>query len=966
MAVGNIAPITGGHYGVKSNASNFVYHDGRWVLQDTNTLYEQMPLGAVGSRTGWGDGTTQNVTVLTVTNLAGRSYDVGYDYVNGDYKVVSYKGAGGASYLQTVPYTPGTDTYGTTVADKLDDGQFNNSAFDSQQISFIVDQQGNTLIFALGDSSDITSMSPKDGLLVAYDGLSNTNPDYVQIESGFNRNDGTSIRSLDAFTFMKGSVEWVGVVYCGASSFKIAYHTTETTLSNYSSGWIVEDIGLPAGDSIDDHVCARSINGELYASVKGDTLSDHLYLLHGVIDTATNNSSFTFYNYSTAGSRGVVALTDNDYYLIYEDRTTSPTTISYKTYPLGDLSINPASAGTVVIDADISITNPSSSAHNVSSDMGFIPVSGETTNNELWHGRIDLTAVPSTPRITAKGTITTPASNGDVSISGLSFTPKLILFYRGNTTSSGSDYELTCGAASGTALADQWVICANSDNAKTTSEVARYINTGSCLAVIAASSNTLRSEGNLKSIESDGFTIEFTTTLSAFGYTYIAFGGNDLDIDVGTLTVPSTDSTDFSATGLSFQPKAVQVASAWFDSLGTLGANAFTTLGVSTGAGESFSIQSGMRDNKTTSDTYRYISNTKILKRGLNQGVAPDVEVSFKQFNSDGFTLTADSAPGGTSPLPYIAWGGNINVKKTQVTQPATNGVQNITGLGFEPDFTFTYSAQLTSSSIDSTNTVANSSLSIGFSDGVNSYAWETRDDNGLSTTSSYKVGFDGIYSGGTNVSARTGQATYANASDGFDLTWTDNDGTQREIFALSIGAIPAADIDVNPNVVNSDSVANNPTLQFNVDTNVIGQTTNTSSISNNPALQFNTDINITGFTVNSNSVVINPAITVSSNITVNGQAVNSGSLSNNPLISITSGVFIAGQTVNTESASNNPSLQFNIDIAGQTTNTLSNSINPAIQIGEITYTLDSATNINALSLSVNINAPILSTNING
>lgn len=414
MAVGNIAPVTGGHYGVKSNASNFVYHDGRWVLQDTSTLYEQMPIGAVGSRTGWGDGTTQNAAVTTVTSLGGRSYDVGYDYVNEDYKVVSYKGAGGASYLHTVPYTVGTDTYGATVANKLDSGQFNNSAFDSKQMSFIVDQQGNTLIFALGDSSDGTSMSPKNGLLVAYSGFSNTNPSYAQIESGFNRNDGTGRWSLDAFTFMKGSAEWVGVVYCGSSSFKIAYHPTETTLSNYSSGWVVETIGVPAGDSVDDHICARSINGELYASVKGDTLDDHLYLIHGVIDTVTNNSSFTFYNYTTAGSRGIVALTGSDCYLIYEDRTTSPTTISYKTYPLGGLSINPASAGTVVIDADISITNPASSAHNVSSDMGFIPVSGETTNNELWHGRIELAAIPvdmsasfsATSSITAAKTIT--------------------------------------------------------------------------------------------------------------------------------------------------------------------------------------------------------------------------------------------------------------------------------------------------------------------------------------------------------------------------------------------------------------------------------------------------------------------------------------------------------------------------------------------------------------------------------
>jgi len=404
MAIGNIAPVTGGHYEVKSNASNFVYHDGRWTLQDTSNIYEEMSLGAAGTRTGWGDGVAQNTEKLTVPSLGGRSYDVDYDSVNDEYGLIGYKGAGGASYLFTIPYNPVSNSYGTSVANKLDSGQFNNSAFDSEQMSLIVDQQGNQLIFALGSSNDSTSMSTKDGLLVAYNGFSNTNPDYTQIESGFNREADGNIRSLDGFTFMKGAVEWVGVVYCGATNFKIAYHQTESNPSDYSTGWVVETMGLPVGDSIDDHVCARSINGELYASVKGDTLSDHLYLIHGVIDTDTNNSTFTFNNYSTAGSRGIVVLDELNYYLIYEDRSTSPAKITYKKYLLDNTNITPTtSIATVLIDAEVGITSPASSSHNVTADMGFIPVSAfVTTTNELWHGRIEILSAP-TSSITVSG-----------------------------------------------------------------------------------------------------------------------------------------------------------------------------------------------------------------------------------------------------------------------------------------------------------------------------------------------------------------------------------------------------------------------------------------------------------------------------------------------------------------------------------------------------------------------------------
>ena len=50
--------------------------------------------------------------------------------------------------------------------------------------------------------------------------------------------------------------------------------------------------------------------------------------------------------------------------------------------------------------------------------------------------------------------------------------------------------------------------------------------------------------------------------------------------------------------------------------------------------------------------------------------------------------------PDSAQPLCYIAWGGNINAAKVNVTQPTSSGTQNITGLGFEPSFTFMYSDQ--------------------------------------------------------------------------------------------------------------------------------------------------------------------------------------------------------------------------------------------------------------------------------
>jgi hypothetical protein len=389
--------------------------------------------------------------------------------------------------------------------------------------------------------------------------------------------------------------------------------------------------------------------------------------------------------------------------------------------------------------------------------------------------------------LTATGTIITPASNGDVVVTGVGFTPKLIMFIRAG---SSNDSNFCMGAATAT---DQWVAAHFDRNNATPPAPSRYSSFTSCLAIVNSTGTGINSQGSLASIEADGFTVTFTATVAAFGYTWIAFGGVDLDVAVGNIAMPATATTDFSATGLSFQPKAIQVATEWNG--GTpLAGSYFTTLGFATGAGSASSIQAGSR-NYTPSEAFRYVSDTKILKRGLTTGVAPDVEISFKQFNTNGFTLTADIAPGSTQPLPYIAWGGNINVAKVNVTQPVGDGVQSITGVGFAPSFSFMYSSQIQAGSTDSSVTSGRAALSLGFSDGTNSIAVSKSANDNVTTSNTFSDSFTGIYTGGTSLVSVSGEATYANTADGFDLTWSSNDGIQRELFGLVIGSAGSAGV---------------------------------------------------------------------------------------------------------------------------------------------------------------------------
>jgi uncharacterized membrane protein YcgQ (UPF0703/DUF1980 family) len=552
---------------------------------------------------------------------------------------------------------------------------------------------------------------------------------------------------------------------------------------------------------------------------------------------------------------------------------------------------------------------------------------------------------------------------------------------------------------------NQAVSAIGTRNNSATSSTSREHLSGAVVLEINDSGG-LVARANFDSFIADGVRINVTNS-SANRFCMVTLIGGDATsakVDFTPQLGTSAGTTNINTIG--FEPDLVLTSCIGVTSSTGSGSQTILSEGLAVNDGADFNAMLGVyaQDNINPSNTGQYISNTYAAGQYFADVLAWGGTVN--NYSGSGFDVVTN-ASAGNDVFAYLAVKfNNTFIKAAIEDSPTTTGSKSFGATPSTPNY-----LRILGSSASSIGTVTSGLNYTVFNADTTeqaSFTYSARDNitptstGSLSKSSSFKqldqsgsTQFDSSFTGFT--------------STGADFNFTTVVGTARKWITLFVCEVSSG-IDVNPNAVNSDSVANNPTLQFNVDTNVIGQTANTSSISNNPALQFNTDINITGVTVNSSSIVINPAITVSSNITVNGQTVNSESLSNNPLISITSGVFIAGQTVNTQSISNDPSLQFdlsvtgntvntnsasvnpsisfglviagnsvntdsvsndptlqfNIDITGQTTNTLSNSINPAIQIGEITYTLDSATNINALSLSVNINAPILSTNING
>lgn len=377
-----------------------------------------------------------------------------------------------------------------------------------------------------------------------------------------------------------------------------------------------------------------------------------------------------------------------------------------------------------------------------------------------------------------QGTFQTPASNGTLAITGVGFEPKLVIFHLNHAGDTGLDARVMLGAATSTG---QWVEAGYSGDGDTPSDDRRYVRLTECIGTLQSSSITSRA--SLTSMDSDGFTLNFVSAGSVENITYQAFGGADLDVAVGNVTMPNTTS-NFSVSGLSFEPKAIQIATCYLPSGLGQSANFFYNIGAAT-ATDQFSVYAGADHNQDPSDTFRYHSDTSMLKRVQSGGGTPDVVMSFVSLDTTGFTLNSSVPVGTSQPLPYIAWGGNIDVDITQVTAKNANGLQEVRGLGFEPDFTYAYTIQA-GGSVDNATAIGNAAFSLGYSDGTDEFVSAVRTLDNKSPSEAFHDALDAFMYTGVNQSTPWNTATYTPDADGFDLNWTDTDGLTREIFTIS------------------------------------------------------------------------------------------------------------------------------------------------------------------------------------
>lgn len=155
---------------------------------------------------------------------------------------------------------------------------------------------------------------------------------------------------------------------------------------------------------------------------------------------------------------------------------------------------------------------------------------------------------------------------------------------------------------------------------------------------------TILLSADLDSMDSDGFTLDFTANTLGFGYwiPVLCLGGDDLtDVALENITSPASTGTQ-SYTGAGFQPDLI-LATSVFNHLALPGTinNSLISIGWGTGAadGDQFAAATYARDTGSATDAARYFDEGKLLVLPNYDATALYASANIDSIDASGVTL---------------------------------------------------------------------------------------------------------------------------------------------------------------------------------------------------------------------------------------------------------------------------------------------------------------------------------------
>lgn len=317
------------------------------------------------------------------------------------------------------------------------------------------------------------------------------------------------------------------------------------------------------------------------------------------------------------------------------------------------------------------------------------------------------------------GNIDAPGSTGNVSYTSPGFQPKAVIFWGTTRTSAGSnDSTLYSGFYGMTDGTNSFV--AGMSGAAPASNVHRVFGDNSCIKMVN-SAGTILMEAEIVSLDSDGFTLNWTTAgATGADVNFVVLGGASLtDVKVGVATISASGAT--AVTGVGFQPDMMYLnyyeGSAFPQSV----ADANTTIGIGLDDGTNRNGHATLWRNSIIDAGNSLLSaDSSLLTLTSNNAPLISGEGTISAFGADGFTVNMATHAGIDLHVGYLAMKGASNYVFDD-TMPAAAGDQAITGAGFTPELLFNHNMSVNASVAEGSGAAGweGSAMNIGAADGT-------------------------------------------------------------------------------------------------------------------------------------------------------------------------------------------------------------------------------------------------------
>ncbi|MCL6578473.1 MAG: hypothetical protein K6T73_03690 [Candidatus Bathyarchaeota archaeon] len=391
-----------------------------------------------------------------------------------------------------------------------------------------------------------------------------------------------------------------------------------------------------------------------------------------------------------------------------------------------------------------------------------------------------------------KGTFTKATTTGTQTVTGIGFTPKIVIFWW-TRQSFGELASVRVGYGFATNYSGTYQnrgVAFASDDEQPNSNAGRYRSETYSIIILSSGNPTATALASITSFNVDGFSLNWQINENRADIIhYLALGGEDLIYAKAGSFNLSTASGTQDVTGVGFQPNFAMFLWTYTEAVDTSTSHGEIGIGFAASSIKRAAIVAASEDGRSRTDTWQQQrADSCILLLNPTTG-GQDAIVDFSQFLADGFRVNKIDAPAAITPIFYLVLkGGNYDVGS--FNSPTSTGTQDIATLGFQPAAVMLATQGRSSAAIGPNASVSLGAATTAVDRGA---TWFEDPDNLQDSDNEMETLTTKIIQWRDRTASNTftlrGSADFVSfLSTGFRLSWSDVEASGRQVIYVAFG----------------------------------------------------------------------------------------------------------------------------------------------------------------------------------